>query len=683
MRCARRLAGARKPAPSTGSASRPDPRPGRRRARLLGLLPALALLLCGALSPFAVGIAWAQVASPPAPTITVTATWHNGAPTLTIRHSAIPSDFVFFTQIRPATATTWPTPGHQDTAPSGVTFSNALSDTTARVLVFTGFSKGTAYDVRAHFDHPTEDAISPSSSPVEVTTLSTQFQVSLSTEQNDLIGIRTTIKEGEQVALKATIEPGLTAERARAHGIVLPIEIPLALDRETSESGDFRLPGTIVVGPRTGNLVHVYAAHDADTDDEHFKVRLGALPSGFAARISEMWFAITDDDEPPQQTYRLPPVTNVNAVAAPFGSGSLNMSWTVPTGAGSSDITHFRLRWREQGTSDWGDPFDTRTGLSIFNPFPASAGGLRSGRPYDVEVASIRKEGDELLAISGWASATGTPVTHPYTQNGVSTAIGLNLQVTPGDRQLRLRWTRTPALQGGARPGYYNVQYRERQRRVLDMITDGDEKRPRYVGNAPVYVCTDRPNNVEGWIDHGSTPDGGDTTRVINGLTPGVEYEVRVQHSSQTRNWFYATGTPSGSGGVLCRPTVSVSLSVSPNPVDEGEAVTVTATLSQALPWDVTIPLKLSAHRVTGNRGRPNNGLFIPAGSTSASGRIWTPRDSDELDNTFTVAVHSTHASMPDEVTEVVSPSSFTVTITDSSVSDATRLKALGITIPQ
>ena len=494
------------------------------------------------------------------------------------------------------------------------------------------------------------------------------------------------INEGEQVVLWATTNPELTLESARARGIDLPLEVPLAVVHGTSEPGDVRLPGTIVIypvtenSPGTHNFVHVYVPHDADTDDETFSVRLnwpaGSEPEGLAPGASSVEFTITDDDEPPRQTYRLPPVTNV--VASPSSDIALNVSWTVPTGAGSGDITHFRVREREQGASDWNRIFDTEAGLSVFRPLPFVILDLKKGRPYDVEVASIRKEGDELIAISGWASATGTP-NESYGGN----PIGLNVQVTPGDRQLRLRWTRTPALQGGARPGYYNVQYRTKQRRVLATITVDDVARPRYVGNAPVYVCTDRSNDAEGWTSHGSTPDNGGTARVLNGLTPGVEYEVRVQHSSQTRNWFYATGTPSGSGGGLCRPTVSVSLSVSPNPVDEGEAVTVTATLSQALPWDVTIPLELSANRVTDNRGRPNNGLFIPAGSTSASGKIWTPKDSDELDNTFTVAVHSTHASMPGEVTEVVSPSSFTVTITDSSVSDATRLKALGITIPQ
>ncbi len=52
MTCARRPAGARKPAPSAGSPRKPEPRTGRRRARLSRLLPALALLP-GALALFA------------------------------------------------------------------------------------------------------------------------------------------------------------------------------------------------------------------------------------------------------------------------------------------------------------------------------------------------------------------------------------------------------------------------------------------------------------------------------------------------------------------------------------------------------------------------------------------------------------------------------------------------------
>ena len=60
MTCARRQAGARRPAPSTSAGSRrPDAPPGRARARRLSLLPALALLL-GALSLFAAAPAGAH-----------------------------------------------------------------------------------------------------------------------------------------------------------------------------------------------------------------------------------------------------------------------------------------------------------------------------------------------------------------------------------------------------------------------------------------------------------------------------------------------------------------------------------------------------------------------------------------------------------------------------------------------
>ena len=67
MTCARREAGARRPAPSTSAESprRPEPRPGRARARLFGLLPALAPLL-GALLLF--HAAQAQAQAPAAPT---------------------------------------------------------------------------------------------------------------------------------------------------------------------------------------------------------------------------------------------------------------------------------------------------------------------------------------------------------------------------------------------------------------------------------------------------------------------------------------------------------------------------------------------------------------------------------------------------------------------------------------
>ena len=61
MTCARRQAGARKPAPSTSAGSqRPDARTGRARARRLSLLLPVLALLAGMLSLFAAAPAEAQ-----------------------------------------------------------------------------------------------------------------------------------------------------------------------------------------------------------------------------------------------------------------------------------------------------------------------------------------------------------------------------------------------------------------------------------------------------------------------------------------------------------------------------------------------------------------------------------------------------------------------------------------------
>ncbi len=82
MTCARRPAGAHKPAPSAGSPRKPEPRTGRRRARLFRLLPALALLLCG-LHLLAAAPAAAQTVTAPSVPQNVQVTPGDGKLTLT------------------------------------------------------------------------------------------------------------------------------------------------------------------------------------------------------------------------------------------------------------------------------------------------------------------------------------------------------------------------------------------------------------------------------------------------------------------------------------------------------------------------------------------------------------------------------------------------------------------------
>ena len=104
----------------------------------------------------------------------------------------------------------------------------------------------------------------------------------------------------------------------------------------------------------------------------------------------------------------------------------------------------------------------------------------------------------------------------------------------------------------------------------------------------------------------------------------------------------------------------TVSLSASPNPVDEGSAVTVTATLSQSLADDVTIPLTLTAGTAEPDDHGALEGITIDGGSTVGTGEVTTADDADHEDETFTVAL----GSLPSSVAAGM-PSSVEVTISD------------------
>ena len=107
------------------------------------------------------------------------------------------------------------------------------------------------------------------------------------------------------------------------------------------------------------------------------------------------------------------------------------------------------------------------------------------------------------------------------------------------------------------------------------------------------------------------------------------------------------------------RPTVS--LSASPNPVDEGSPVTVTATLSEALADDVTIPLTLTAGTAEPDDHGRLESITIAAASTTGTGEVTTATDADHDDETFTVAL----GGLPASVVEGT-PSSVEVTIRDA-----------------
>ncbi len=107
--------------------------------------------------------------------------------------------------------------------------------------------------------------------------------------------------------------------------------------------------------------------------------------------------------------------------------------------------------------------------------------------------------------------------------------------------------------------------------------------------------------------------------------------------------------------------TPEVTLSASPNPVTEGETITVTATLSEALATDVTIPLAITAGTAEAGDYGPLASIAIAANETSGTGDIATNVDDDADDETFTVAL----GDLPGGV-QPGAPASVELTITDA-----------------
>ena len=91
--------------------------------------------------------------------------------------------------------------------------------------------------------------------------------------------------------------------------------------------------------------------------------------------------------------------------------------------------------------------------------------------------------------------------------------------------------------------------------------------------------------------------------------------------------------------------------------------MTVTATLSQALSADVTIPVTLTAGSAEAGDYGTLTGISITAGQTTGTGSVTTTDDTNDADDeTFTVSLDT--ANLPSSVT-AGSPTSTTVTIAD------------------
>ncbi len=430
------------------------------------------------------------------------------------------------------------------------------------------------------------------------------------------------VEEGEVVTITATVSEALTGD----------VTVPVTVTAGTAETGDYTEPNpssiTITGGQTSGTLAIQTNEDDSENDDETFTVALGTLPSAVGAgSSSSITVTITDDDKPTVELSASPnpvvegAVVTITATLSEALSGDVTVPVTI-TG----------------GTTETGD-YDTP------NPSSITITGGETSSTLAIQTNEDDSENDDetfTVALGTLPSAVGA---------GSSSSI--TVTITDDDKPtVELSASPNPVVEGAV------VTITA----TLSEALSGDV-------TVPVTIT-------------GGTTETGDYTEpnpssitITGGQTSGtLAIQTNEDDSEKDDETFTVElGTlPSAVGaGSSSSVTVTitdddkatVALTASPNPVEEGEVVTITATVSEALTGDVTVPVTITAGTAeTGDYTEPNpSSITITGGQTSGTLAIQTNEDDSEKDDeTFTVEL----GTLPSAV-GAGSSSSVTVTITD------------------
>ena len=621
MTCARRPAGARKPAPSTSAGSqRPDARTGRARAHSF-LLPALALLL-GVLSLLPAAPAEAQ--SLPAPSNIV---WTAGDRQITATWDAwtgyTPNDVKLRWRVK-------------DTDP------NQAGDQAGAWQPFASGSGGSALSgiIERRVTIPTSGRTAPTNGVTYEVGI--RFRAIVSGVQRE-----TAWQSGEAT-------PMLQPPPAPTNLVVEALSTRLDLSWTAPTSGTV-----------TGYDVHYTSAASGTVTDS-------AAASGNNAATAWVADPRGTETSPPTASEPILSLTNGTAYrvrvraknsagAGPwvFGTGTPvavvppGVPRTVTIAPGNNAVT---LSW--QAPASWGDwsPDDFEIREFVTNAsggawFIRSVGTTsttiqRGARGTGHYASNGQTETWKIRASSQKPGSDGTKAAHFVKSAWVTVTVTVGVPGVPaglsaaaGAGKLDLRWT-APAQNGAAISGY-DVHYTS--------AASGT------VSNTAAASGSD-PSTA--WVD--ASHSGIVATQTISSLAndgKAYRWRVRAKNSIGAGGWAFGTG----------RTLIGVSLTAAPNPVTEGADVTVTATLV-ASGAAVTIPVTVST--ATPNTAEAGDvgaltGIAVAAGQTTGTGTVGTNDDADTLDETFTVALNT--AALPSGYL-ATGTTSVQVTITDNNM---------------
>ena len=182
------------------------------------------------------------------------------------------------------------------------------------------------------------------------------------------------------------------------------------------------------------------------------------------------------------------PPTGVNIKE--YGDQFLKVGWTAPEENGGSDLTGFKVQWKEDSVSNWDSPSEQMvTAVSSQTDYETTLSSLNNGTKYNVRVLAVNGNTNTDDNTSDESDiASGTPSTNPLAPTAVKIT-------NVGDRTLTVSWG-PPANDGGSEITNYKMQWKG----------DGENT----------------------WTTTTNEKSAADRQHVITGLTNGSMYTVQV-----------------------------------------------------------------------------------------------------------------------------------------------------------
>ena len=446
------------------------------------------------------------------------------------------------------------------------------------------------------------------------------------------------VPEGDSVAVTVTLNRTVSSQ----------VIVPLTITDGTAEADDHGTLASITIAANTSSAsATLTTVHDGDADDETFTVALGNLPATVQAHVGKSSVPVTiDDDEGGGGP------TGVSRFACP----EEGRVWYARITAGRNTL--------QNGT------VSTGYGVGGANPGSLDIDGFMYGETfYEVRGVTFNTNSND----ASLNNRLTVSLERAWTDAMVS---GLALHV--GTRLFHLSEATVP--QGvHTRSRVWNTALNWREGRQYQLclsealvslslerypVPEGEDAVVKATLTRPAATDVEIPlliQNVSAETgDHGSAPTitipAGQTVGrgviTTNHDDDGDHERFRVKIDRDNLPPTVREGRPN-SVPVTIRDDewespMTVSLSATPGTVQEGGDVTVTATLhirGQRAPVPsshvdgMTIPLRVV--RETSEEGDHGTlgSITIPTEQSSASATIWTARDSDGDDETFTVSL--------------------------------------------